>query len=328
MAKKTSKAEMQRLAKAFREQAEVLPEIPARAAAYIENFVPAGVEPEVWEAIRDVYRQVMRKAGYKSDKPVAQFSTALGRYLLWRHAEHLDVSVTSAMRFDDIDRFYVRGLDDSSERTRNDYRSRLRLLATRVNPSMEAPVVTPLGYNSVRPGYTTVEEATMRRVALRQRLPETRRRLCAVVGLGGGAGLDPVDMRTLRAGDITETESGLLVATSGAKPRQVIVRRNYEELVRVGINDRPSTDLVLSVGRDRANQVSRVIDNASIYDDCPKVDMRRLRTTWITWLIQQRVPLATVLKASGLSSARTIVDMVAHLDLVEDNSMLRDGGAS
>jgi hypothetical protein len=35
-----------------------------------------------------------------------------------------------------------------------------------------------------------------------------------------------------------------------------------------------------------------------------------------------------VLKAAGLSSARTIVDMVAHLDLVEDHNMLRDGGAS
>jgi hypothetical protein len=328
MANKPTKAEVQRLAEAFRDKAEQLPEIPQQAISYIEGFIPAGADPVIWAPLAPTFREVMRMAGYKTDKTVAQHSTALGRYLLWRSSEHLSVEISDAMSFDEIDRFYVRALGELSQRTRNDYRARLRNLSTRANPSSSAPIVPPLGYNSVRPGYTSAEEATLRRVALRQPRPEPRRRLCAVVGLGGGAGLDPVDMRTQRVDGIVETEAGLVVITAGDKPRTIVVRRTYEELVRVAVEGRRASSLVLELGRDKANPVARAIEGAELFDDCPKVDMRRLRTTWITWLIQQRIPLNVILSASGLTSARTIVDMVAFLQSDSDVSVLRDGGAA
>ena len=328
MSKKLSKAEVQRRVKAVHEQRDELPEMPEQAISYIKGFIPAGTKPTTWAPLASTFFAVMRKAGYRTERTVSQHSTALGRYLLWRSAEHLEVSLSAAMSFDEIDRFYFRGTFELSERTRNDYRSRLRTMASRVNPSSSAPIVPTLGYNSVRAGYTTAEEAMLRRVALRQRRAEPRRRLCAVVGLGGGAGLDPTDMRTQLTEGVVQTDSGLLVTTSGARPRQIIVRRAYEELVLAGIEGRKASSLILESGRDRANPVARALEGAEIFDDCPKVDMRRLRTTWITWLIQQRIPLATILAASGLTSARTIVDMVAFLDLESDTTVLRDGGAA
>jgi hypothetical protein len=73
---------------------------------------------------------------------------------------------------------------------------------------------------------------------------------------------------------------------------------------------------------------SHAVDKAEVFDDCPRIDSRRLRTTWITWLATRRVPLNVLMAASGLTSARTLTDIVASLPPVDPTAVLRDGGQS
>ena len=328
MAKRVSRAEAQRLAKHFREKAEQYPEIPDEVRKYIVEYTPKSVTAEDWDIIGPTFREVLLRCGFRTDGAIRVHTTVLTAYLSWRHQEGKSLAVKDAMTDAAIDQFYLRGSEALADRTRNDYRSRLKTQARRVNPGTSAPQIPTLGYYSVKPGYTTVEEAMMRRVSLGQPRPETRRRLCAVVGFGGGAGVDPLDMRYVQAKHVDVREEGIFVELTGPRQRTVVVRRAYEPLVQAAVEGLKPDDFVLKFGRDKANPVARIIEDAELFDDVPKIDMRRLRTTWITWLITQPIPLNVILAAAGLKSARTLVDMLETLEVSVNPAVLRDGGAS
>lgn len=61
-----------------------------------------------------------------------------------------------------------------------------------------------LSHSAVQPPYTSGEVAQIRAIALAQTDPTMRRGVCAVVGLGLGAGLDGRDQRQVCPTDIRE----------------------------------------------------------------------------------------------------------------------------
>lgn len=148
------------------------------------------------------------------------------------------------------------------------------------------------------------------------------------MGLSGGGGLDAQDLRWLLVDHIDVRDDGIHVDVHGPKARQVVIRRIYEPLVLAGMEGLSPGNAVLKLERDKSNPAARVIADAQLFDDVPKVDMRLLRTTWITWLVTERIPLDVILSASGLTSARTLVDMIATLPTNNSTGLLRDGGAS
>jgi integrase len=155
-----------------------------------------------------------------------------------------------------------------------------------------------------------------------------RRRLCAVVGFGAGCGVKPEELRLLRESDVRITDGGIHVHVPGVMARHVIVRRDYEELVREALKGLDSGVSIIKTGKDRANPAARIVEDAETYHDAIKIDMRRLRTTWITWLLYQPIPLSVIMAVSGLKSARTLVDMIDAIEPVEAPTSLRDGGVA
>ncbi|MFM2183251.1 MAG: hypothetical protein RJB61_1545, partial [Actinomycetota bacterium] len=215
--------------------------------------------------------------------------------------------------------------------TRNDYRSRLRNLAKKVNPGIDSPVIASAGHQAVRPGYTAPEEAAIKRVTLRQRIPEVRRRSCIAVGLAAGGGLDAIDIRhQLAEGIIDRGDDGILVHVGGPRPRTVVIRREYEELVRAGMTGLRQKELVLrNHGKGSTNPVGLALDRMEINGECPNIEVARLRSTWLTWLLHQPVPLRIVMQVAGLKSARTLGDLLPFLaSEAGDIDYLRDGNPS
>jgi hypothetical protein len=98
----------------------------------------------------------------------------------------------------------------------------------------------------------------------------------------------------------------------GPRPRVVPVRRVAEKLVRDAIAGRAPDELV--IGRDigRRNTAARIIDAAALYK-VPHIEPSRMRTTWLADLMTDPIPLAVILQAAGLKSARTLVDVLPHL---------------
>jgi hypothetical protein len=327
---KVSRSEAKRLAAEVSEPRLVVP-LPTGVAAFLDEYRPAGVGDVEWAAIWDVHREVMNRAGFVTKATLDKYVAVVAGFLVWCHQRHLPLVIESVFTRDTIDAFYVGGMTAHKHATRNDYRSRLHGLAPKVNPTLVAPTVFATdGYQHVRPGYTETEEAMIRRVALRQRRPLTRRQVCAVVGFGAGAGLDGKDLRSLRAQDVTVSDDGIEVQVTGPRPRVTVVRHDYEQLVLIGIETLHPASLVLGRDIDRKSITSNILGRADVFDDAPKIEVSRLRSTWLMSLMRRSVPIQVILDAAGLQTARSLTDLVPHLAPLEpgDNHDWLRGGAA
>jgi hypothetical protein len=323
-----SRAAAQRLAEQHRQHQEAPGDLSPALAAALGSYVPADADMTAWSCVQPTHDWVMRRAGIKGVESFKKHLGVVAGYLLWRHGRGETIEPPAAFVFSEIDRYYADGLGAMNAKTRNDYRSRLRNVARNVNPGSGAPPkFTTAGHTAVKPGYTADEEAAIRRVALRQRNAGSRRSMCATVGLSAGAGLDAVDFRHLRRSHIDDRgDLGIVVHVPGERPRVTVVRREYEDMVRIGLTGLRSNDLVIGKKEDRTNLTARVIENAEIFEDMPRILVSRLRATWLTWLMSRPVPLQVILTASGLKSARTLADLLPHVPAASDTEhVLRDG---
>lgn len=326
LTRKTSRAAAKRLAA---ERSAEIAEKRLRARPvedYLATFVPDR-DDTIWNAIALSVRSAVGRCNFGSVQKAREHAVALAAYLRWRVEQGTSVEMTSALTFAAIDVFYVQGMSDLSKRTRGDYRLRLRFIATVCNASIDAPPALELGHNAVNPGYDAVEERSLRRWALMQSQPEVRRRLCAIVSLCAGAGLSSTELRALRRCDITVDPDGtFVVSIPGQRPRQSVIRRTYEEMVTIAIAGLDPDQLVLPALKS-SSPITAIVKGADELGCTVALDTRRLRTTWICWLMRQHVSLQLAFEASGLQSARTFTDMLAHLPINANLSELRDGGA-
>ena len=328
MTSRISRTKARQLAAEARATAAAYPEIPDAIRIYITTtYRPAVSADDTWAIVGPELREAMLRAGYSGRTHVRKMCSALNCYLEWRLGERLPLAMADALNDDAIDQFYMRGMGDLGDRTKNDYRSLLHRLAARVSPEAALARSVSRGRNDVRPGYTPVQEAVIRRVSLAHRPGETRRRLCGLVGFSGGCALESQDFRWLRRRNIEIRPDGIHVLTEGPKARHAIVRRSYEALVMVAIDGLEPDDLIVNLSINKANPAAQVIAEAQLFDDSPRIEVRRLRTTWISWAITQRIPLNVILEATGLKSAGTLIDMVSYLPKSDDMSLLHDGGA-
>lgn len=144
-----------------------------------------------------------------------------------------------------------------------------------------------------------------------------------MVGLGLGAGLDGRDLKTVTRDDLGEvgldpTKTILMVTvTGGREPRTVPVRAGYDVLVREGLTlhdqcGRGPRAVLLGQDTTRDHVTSPVTERA-VHADVTKsvnIDASRLRNTWVVAAMCANVPMADLLRAAGLRSARTISDLL------------------
>jgi hypothetical protein len=319
-AARPSRRAAQRLAASHVAERDSIPTLRSDLERMLTEYVLSGVDDGTWETIRPVHHEVMRRSQLTGADSFRKHLGVVAKYLAYRHEQSLGIGITAAFSAVEIDHYYLHGLTGSVT-TCNDYRSRLLNLARRVNPDPNAPVKTPaFGHSVVRPGYSAAEEAAIRRVALRQRTPRIRRQLCAIVGLCGGAGLDATDLRHLRGRDIIDHgDSGIEVRIPQGRVRTTWVRHTHEDLVRIGIDGLPAHALVIGQRENRRNVANQIVVQAEL-TDVDHLDVCRLRSTWLSWLLTHPVPLQVILDAAGLKTARTLGELVDYLTADPDHN--------
>lgn len=312
---KTSRAAAKRFAANARTQHTNPTPLPDKLRTYLDNYTPDRLDHTRWAAVRAVHRAVMERSKLRGEESFKKRVAELAAYLVWRHEHGLSIGIADAMTYSAIDDHYRLGCSQLGENSRNDRRSRLRKLAEAANPGLEAATrAVPLGHQPIKPGYTPRDEAAIQRAALRQRRPASRRALCIVVGLCAGAGLDSVDLRYLLCRHIDDRgDAGIVVHVPGPRARRVMVRRDYELLVRVGLDGLRPNDLVIGRDLSRRNLVGGLVERAELLGDLPHIEASRLRSTWLTWLMTRTVPLNVILDAAGLKTARSLVDLLPHM---------------
>ncbi len=217
-------------------------------------------------------------------------------------------------------------------------RSLLRTTIRRAAPN-EAP--PRLAYPGIQPPYTPFECAAFVRLA-RDQTPTARRGVSAILGLGLGAGLSPGEQRGVTPQHVSEREvaSGefaLFVQVTGKNAREVVVRRQYEELIRDALRlhkeaRRSASQPLYGSSIKRRGATAATLAKARTASKIGiDIDPFRLRSTWLVACMSADVPLGTLLYASGLRSARTLVDLLPYCPSPRDEDVqqvlrvVRDG---
>lgn len=300
-----------------------LPE-PVEAALIAWN--PHGMDPAVWAACADVTRDLVR--GYhpkKTGSTLRNPASILSRYAAWVLATRTGggshpVTLDEA-RAEGAADAYLRHLTSSGRpaATVATVRSELRRALAGAGGR---PRPTPLAY---RPGprpMTPQECATLVRLCRNQPTAAKRRALSAMVALGLGAGLDAGDQRGVTPAHIHRIDLGqravTVVDVVGDRPRRVVVADEYADLLAeaVALHDRARRGAqtpLHGVELTRRCVVTPVVDAAvTATRDPVKLSLPRLRATWLLAAMCAPVPLADLMRAAGVRSARPFTDLLAH----------------
>jgi len=313
---------------AVREHVEVgeLPQLGAAIAGAVAAFRPHQFSDASWELVEVATRHLATAYEPPSVSWVRTQMGILARFCLWVASRPARPSPTEALRPAEllegglVEAYLAGPVAGSPEATRATVRSALRRAVKRLAPGSAPQVIS---YQPVRPPYTPFECASLVRLARNQPTATLRRGLSAIVALGLGAGLSSAEQRGVTPESIVESElsagvTALFVEVGGAIPRTVVVRAQYEELLREALElhrtaGRKSSDPLYGLSVTRHNVTGPVTARAmTALTTGVDVDPARLRSTWLVAVMSAPVPLGALLRASGLRSARTLVDLLAY----------------
>lgn len=185
------------------------------------------------------------------------------------------------------------------------------------------PKAQKIAYQPLQAPYTLDEVARLVRLARNQPTPARRRALSAALALGLGAGLDSIDQRGITPGHVREVDLAdfgpvVLVDVPGPRARTVVVAADYTDLLREALalhrEAGRGDDAPLHGQKLTRKQVVKAVEQGVVTatGETVEVNGARLRATWLVAAMCADVPLATLLRAAGLKSARSLTDLLPY----------------
>ncbi len=328
--RRINKSAVRRLAKEMASQPQVRT-FSADIEAWIDIYRPKDIDDDAWKAIYPIWVLTLRRSDLEGLENIKKYGYVISHYLQWRFDSGQTLEIKNALTIGGVDTWYrtLLGIKPGTpgkfnDSTANGYRSRMFRIVASVNPSAESHRVKSAGRPPVRDWYNDRDLAIIERCVLRQRNPNTRRQLAALVGLCGGAGLDHSEMKLIRHHDIDDLgDDGIRVRIPGKRERWVMVHHGSEHLVRIGLKGLSAHQPIMGSDTNRKHATSRPVEQAVLPSECPHITAAQLRTTWIARLITERVPVSVILTAAGLRGAHTIVDIARCMETVDQDAIDR-----
>lgn len=318
------RAERQRLAAGPR-IADAPTDLPEQVAEAIRAYRPEHADPAMWQTARPCWMRLM--SGYRPENPkrVSNIARHIYDFLLWATVQAPRPDAAAPITPADL---LTPGLIDAWVATLTCPESSKATQRTTVRRAIASltddPGARKIAHQPIAPPYTPDECEKLRTLADHQPTPIGRKNLSLVVALAAGAGLDGRDMRLLRRNHIhhetlPDGTRVLVVDVPEPRPRTTIVRGFFAASVEaaLAIHDRLSKDpqaLLLGEKENRTNVTTPAINRAvtAISGQKTDIDVARLRSAWLVSLMGAPVPLAVLLAAAGLQSARPIADLLPH----------------
>ena len=302
------------------------PVLPDDVTAAIKGFAPHKLDPQQWEKVAEATSALATAYRPPNARWVTTQMGVLARFAVWVAArpgrDEPDAPLTAIETIEDglVETYLAGPLADAPEASRATARSLLRRAVRNLSG---APAPERLSAAPLQPPYSAYECADFVRKARVQPTAAKRRSLGAVVALGLGAGLDSNDQRLITPERIHEIELGdgvigLAVVVPGARARTVVVRAEYEALLREVLElhaeaGRHADQPLYGERVERVNAASNVLKSAvTALGPGVDVSVARLRSTWLVAVMSAPVPLGAVLAAAGLRSARSLAELVAY----------------
>lgn len=309
--RKPSAAAMKRqLKQVLQARGSAPPPLTEPLERFLRNYHP-NIEPETWQTCRPVVMEAARRYAPTGKDSLEKILYALSREAAWAATNGIPLTLEELLSADRIEKFVNTGLSGLSDSSRASVRSRLRRVAARlqVDPSFALPKAV-LGHRDVAPPYSTAEISIILSL-IKMQPPVARAKLAVSVALGLGAGISATDLRDLHKSHVIDHgERGIEIRVPGTRPRTVWLLPAYEKLLRAGIQTVKPTQHVLGRSAIAKNTISDLYAQATAADSRIDIAQGRLRNTWLAYLMIQPIPLSVLLPAAGLSSARTLTELL------------------
>ncbi len=277
---------------------------------FLSSYRPQ-IEPDTWHACRPVVVEAARRYAPTGKDSLEKILYALSREAAWAAKNGIPLTLEELLSANRIEAFVNTGLPELNDGSRASVRSRLRRVAARlqVDPSFALPKAV-LGHRDVAPPYTSAEISIILSL-IKMQPPVARAKLAVAVALGLGAGISATDLRDLHKSHVIDHGGrGIEIRVPGTRPRTIWVLPAYEELLRAGIQTVKPTQHVLGRSAIAKNTISDLYAQATAADSRIDIAQGRLRNTWLAYLMTQPIPLSVLLPAAGLSSARTLTELL------------------
>lgn len=323
---KPSKAMARRLAAQYREQSSSSPKpLSKDQTSYVQSFVCKSVKPEERDVAKKAFVEIMGRAAHiKSMANFRKNSSAVSGLIAWAIKMNRSLLWSDLMNHEVI-HDYTRSwqlsgyTDNKAHELRN-----LKLLASNLNPGLSAPPrMQAIGHRAVAKPYSAVEMAAIVRIVQVQPSEELTRQLAFILGACRGAGAAATELRDLTGSSIEDLgEAGILITLgSGEHRRTIPIRKDWEKMMRCGIEGLKPNSLALGKIHNRRNIAGEIFERTvGLGSNAPKLDSSRLRTTYIAELMSEAIPIQVILHATGLLSARTLTDLACSFTQDEMNA--------
>ncbi len=201
-----------------------------------------------------------------------------------------------------------------SPATRRTVRTNLRAIARALNP--EAPGVR-LSRERAKAPYSKKEIACYLALADAQPTETRRQRAGALICLSAGAGLMGMDLKAVSGTDVSVRSGGMVVSVrSGRRPRAVPVLARYHDRLLAAAGFAGERLLIGGTSTSRRNVTSPLTASLAGGRDLPRIEIARLRTTWLSE-VAEMIGLKAFMAAAGITCSQRLGDLVAMAPDVE-----------
>lgn len=280
------------------------PEVQQRIVSYAPRFVPA----ERWLAVADLVRDRVRLAGPSSAEMALRLLSPAARLAMWAAKEQIPLEAEVLFSDETIERF-VSTLD-GTDKSKTTIRGRLRRLRDAGKPSR-----TPkIRHNAARPPYTPDELVGLWRLAAAQPTAPRRDRLQALICASAGAGAGSPDLRHVYDTSVIDDPEGpTFLGIGGDKARRVPVLAGFD-VTLVGLAER-ADGLLVGPSAGKRNLIPQLTTGIVGGDDLPRLEVARLRHTWLVCLMNAWVPTAAIMNLAGIKTMRVLEDLLPYCHL-------------
>ncbi len=298
--------------------------MPTATRTAMMKYRPQGVPDTEWILLRPAFLRLMSLLQQESPRVARNTASLLVRYLRWRLSNRTPagaqpLAMAEVGVREDVNTWLAvmrsRGTPPATLAT---MRSEVRYVIDALHPDL-APVRLP--YTPAPAPYSDREVATFLAIARYQPTERSQQETTALIALCAGAGLTPGEVTSVTPADLQPLEMGdgfrtyLVRAGRGRQERVVPLRLAFvaplEDALRIHKERRQGTRPL--VPKLAAPGTHGIVARVELSDEVG-LDLQayRLRNTWLVAQMQASVPLADLLRAAGLVSARPLTDLLPH----------------
>jgi integrase len=279
--------------------------VEALVAGVVAGYTPVGVPLEA--AV--FARSVVARAAPQSSARAKAWLFAAGRVAAFAVSVGLELEAEVVLSAPVIERFVLQMGPAVPVSTRRTLRSSLRTLAVRLMPG---PPPVFLSRDRVKRPYTPDEIAGFLRLADAQPTEGRRMRASGLICLGAGAGLIGADLRAVTGRHIMARSGGLIVEVTARQARRVPILVAYHDRLGEAAGFFEGRFIVGGVDLARRNVTTPLISSLSGGTDLPRLELGRLRSTWLA-AVTQAIGLRAFMDAAGIACSQRLGDIIAGL---------------